>query len=148
MLTPIEIEKFKFRKSFHGYNTKQVNDLMYEVYETIQENINEVDFVRKKNSQLQFELEKYKELENTLSETLVIAKKTSEEIINTAKKEAHNILEKANLEAQEIRRESEIQINELKLKKSSLENELLSFKTRVKSILESQLLTIDRINLE
>lgn len=148
MLTPIEIEKLKFKRSMKGYDVKQVNDFMCEVSETLQEYINEVEFIRKKNSQLEFELEKYKELENTLSETLVIAKRTSEEMLMNAKKEAQNLVEKANLEAHEIKRDMEAQLNELRLKKSNLENELLSFKTRVKSILENQLSTIERINLE
>lgn len=148
MLTPIEIEKLKFKRSVKGYDASQVNEFMYEVSETLQEYINEVEFVRKKNTQLEFELEKYKDLENTLSETLVIAKRTSEEVLTNARKEAQNMVEKASLEASEIRRDMEAQINDLRLKKSTLENELLSFKTRIKSILENQLTSIDRINLE
>lgn len=148
MLTPLEIEKVKFKKAVTGYDMKQVNDFMYEVSETLQEYMNEIEYVRKKNSQYEFELEKYRELENTLSETLVIAKRTSEDIVNAARKEASNILEKANFEAAEIKRDIDMEIGSLKLKKTTLESEVLSFKSRVRSILESQLATIDRIDVQ
>ena len=148
MLTPLEIEKVRFKKAVTGYDMKQVNDFMYEVSETLQEYMNEIEYVRKKNSQYEFELEKYRELENTLSETLVIAKRTSEDIVNSARKEASNILEKANFEAAEAKRDIDMEISTLKLKKTTLENEVLSFKSRVRSILESQLATIDRIDLQ
>lgn len=148
MLTPLEIEKVRFKKAVTGYDMKQVNDFMYEVSETLQEYMNEIEYVRKKNSQYEFELEKYRELENTLSETLVIAKRTSEDIVNAARKEASNILERANIEAAEAKRDIDMEISSLKLKKTTLESEVLSFKSRVRSILESQLATIDRIDVQ
>lgn len=148
MLTPLDIQKKVFSTRLKGYSINEVEDFMHLVFDTLEENTILVDELKSKIEMLEFEVNKYKTLEKTMSETLIVAKNTSDEIISGAKKNAQNIIDEAKVSANEQLASAYQEINELNKKKIGLQNELSSFKVRVESILRSQLASVEKIDID
>ena len=102
MITPLEIENKRFsRKNINGYNPDEVDDFLDELtkdYELLYKNFNESG---DKVDNLKRELEKYKNIEKTLQETLILAQDTAKSVRENAEIEAKQIIKEADLEAKE-----------------------------------------------
>ncbi|MBP3463212.1 MAG: DivIVA domain-containing protein [Clostridia bacterium] len=140
MLTPLDIENKKFqRKMMNGYNVDEVDDFLDEIT---------VDYERlyKENTELRAEierskedLEKYKTIEQTLQNTLVMAQKTADDIKNTAQDEADNIIKNARAKMQEsvdeLTKESETRKREFAETKKQFD----IYRAKMEALLISQL---------
>ena len=93
MYTPLDIENKKFSKQMvNGYSVEEVDDFLDELtidYEKIYKQVGEAT---KKASDMEEELKKYKNIENTLQNTLVMAQTTADEIKELAKQQADQIV--------------------------------------------------------
>ena len=120
MITPLEIENKRFsRKNINGYNPDEVDDFLDELtkdYELLYKNFNEsgdkLDTLRK-------ELDKYKNIEQTLQETLLLAQDTAKSVRENAEVEAKQIIKDADLQARESLAEIEA---EIKVKRKEFED--------------------------
>ena len=83
MLTPLDIENKKFQKQMmNGYNVDEVDDFLDEItvdYEKLYKDNTEL---RAEIERSKSDLEKYKNIEQTLQNTLVMAQKTADDIKN------------------------------------------------------------------
>ena len=113
VLSPLDIHNKDFKKVFRGYAEEEVDDFLDKIvkdYESLyKENIELKEIVEKKDGNIG----RYKDLEDTLKDTLVIAQQTAQDIKTNSQKEAELILQKATNEA------------ELKLKQAKSEAEAL-----------------------
>lgn len=127
-MTPVEIRNHRFRKGMRGYNDQEVNNfliLVAEEYETLyQENAELKESIQK----YEFELIKYKKMEETLKQSLVLAQQTAEELKANARVEADLILKEARQRVAEI-----FLVYEDILKR------LAVFKSEIKSFMMSQI---------
>ena len=139
MLTPIEIDEKKFSHQLKGYNVNEVDDFLDEIaddYENILFKVNELE---EKNQKLEKDLEESKKLQNTLQETLVIAKQTADEIKRQAESKALEIIESAKTSAEE---ESENLDNLIIAKQNQLEEikkQIEEYRSNAEEILVQQL---------
>ena len=107
MITPLDIENKKFSKQMmNGYNVDEVDDFLDEVMEDYETNYKELALLRPKIEDLESALERYKNIENTLQNTLVMAQSTADEVKNVAKQQADQIINEAQREAEDIIRNS------------------------------------------
>ena len=105
MITPLDIENKKFSKQMmNGYNVDEVDDFLDEIMEDYEANYKELAILRPKVEELNSALEHYKNIENTLQNTLVMAQTTSEEVKNVARQQADQIIGDAQREAEDILR--------------------------------------------
>lgn len=147
MLTPVDINKKEFRRAMRGYNENEVDSFLDQVardYETLLRDKIEVE---EKLQQREDQLLQYRNLEETLNNTLVMAQKTAEEVKQNATREAQLLLREARAEAEEI-------IHQAMLKKETLENEqaeliqsLVGFKSQIRAFLKAQLDMIEKLPL-
>ena len=147
MLTPLDVENKKFSKQMmNGYSVEEVDEFLDEVAVDYAKKNKELTDVAKKVGDLEKELEKYKNLESTLQNTLVMAQSTAEEVKNVAKQQADQIVNEAKSTAQE----SLNQINqELITKQQQLEEVKKQFdvyKAKMESLLISQLELLKDMN--
>ena len=149
MYTPLDIENKKFSKQMvNGYSVEEVDDFLDELtidYEKIYKQVGEAT---KKASDMEEELKKYKNIENTLQNTLVMAQTTADEIKELAKQQADQIVNQAKGTAQKQANELD---NEIIVKKKELEDVKKQFdiyKAKMESLLISQLELIKDINKE
>lgn len=147
MLTPLDIENKKFSKQImNGYSVEEVDDFLDEVGVDFAKKQKELNEAYKKNEELNASLEHYKNIEETLQNTLLMAQSTAEEVKNVAKQKADQIVNEAKTNTQ---KEVDFLQNQILMKKKELEDIQKQFdiyKAKMESLLISQLELIKEIN--
>ncbi len=153
-LTPLDIHNKEFRKSFRGYDEEEVDeflDAIIESYEALyKENLSLKEQVANKESNISH----YKDLEETLKQTLVVAQQTADEIKHNSAKEAEVIIKEAEFKASQIigqaeekaRRaviEADEKAHDIKKEFEDLKKQVQVFKVKFKSFLASQMSLIE-----
>ncbi len=147
MLTPLDIENKKFSKQImNGYNVEEVDDFLDEIGVDFAKKQKELNESEKKIEELNASLEHYKNIEETLQNTLLMAQSTAEEVKNIAKQKADQIVTDAKASSQ---KEVDFIQNQILMKKKELEDVQKQFdiyKAKMESLLISQLELIKEIN--
>ena len=144
MLTPLDIENKKFSKQI--MNVDEVDDFLDEIGVDFAKKQKEVNEASKKIEELNASLEHYKNIEETLQNTLLMAQSTAEEVKNIAKQKADQIVTDAKASSQ---KEVDFIQNQILMKKKELEDVQKQFdiyKAKMESLLISQLELIKEIN--
>ena len=147
MITPLDIENKKFSKQMmNGYSVEDVDDFLDDLSVDYSKMYKDLSEQKIRIEELEASLSKYKNIEGTLQNTLIMAQTTAEEIKNVAKQQADQIVNEAKSSAQE----SLNQINqELISKKQQLEEVKKQFdvyKAKMESLLISQLELLKDVN--
>ena len=147
MYTPLDIENKKFSKQMmNGYSVEEVDNFLDELtvdYEKLYKESNEN---KGKISELEASLVKYKNLESTLQNTLVMAQSTADEIKKVAKQESEQIVRDAQATAKEKLMELEQQISIKTRELDELKKQFDVYKAKMESLLISQLELIKDVN--
>ena len=147
MYTPLDIENKKFSKQMvNGYSVEEVDDFLDELtidYEKIYKQVGEAT---KKASDMEEELKKYKNIENTLQNTLVMAQTTADEIKELAKQQADQIVKEAQGTAKQEVIEIEQSIVTKRKELEDLEKQIHVYKAKMESLLISQLELLKDMN--
>ena len=150
MLTPMDIHDHQFKKSFRGYSENEVDDFLDKVVVDFERLINENERLKNQLYSTETELEKYRGLEKTMNDTLIVAQRTADEVISAAKKNADRLKEQAARECQQIKDEAQLEgkklIDAAAVKRdallaeySGLIRERNTFLVKMRTILESEL---------
>ena len=147
MLTPLDIENKRFSKQMmNGYSVEEVDDFLDEVVADYTRKQKELLDASKKLEEMTYAVEKYKNLEDTLQNTLVMAQSTAEEVKKVAKQQADQIVAEARSGAQ---KEADYLDQEIIYKRKELEDLKKQFdiyKAKMESLLISQLELIKEMN--
>lgn len=139
MITPLDIQNKEFKKSIRGYNEAQVDAFLDQVmvdYEQLyKENLEIKEQLERDTKQG----EKYRQMEETLKETLVVAQATADELRSNALKKADLTVEEAVLKAKEISINAKNELAKIKAQHEEMLHQLQIFKTRFRTLLKSQL---------
>ena len=147
MITPLDIENKKFAKQMmNGYNVEEVDDFLDEITIDYEKTYKENSELRMKVEELNSKLEHYKNLENTLQDTLVMAQSTAEEVKNVAKQKAEQIINEAQATALKNVGELEQEIQNKKREQDELKKQFDIYKAKMESLLISQLELLKEIN--
>ena len=93
MITPLDIENKKFSKrAINGYNTEEVDDFLDELTVAYEKIYKEATDSKQTIETLTTELARFKSMEATLQNTLVMAQSTAEDVKNVAKQQAEVII--------------------------------------------------------
>ena len=140
MYTPLDIENKKFSKQMmNGYNVDEVDDFLDELT---------LDYGKlyKENAELKAQIEeldsnvgKYKNIENTIQNTLIMAQKTADEVQEVAKKQAEQIVKDAEFQAKNSVEELNTQILLKQKELEDLKKQFDVYKAKMESLLISQL---------
>lgn len=148
MITPLDIQNKEFKRSVRGYKESEVDEFLDEVikdYEKIyKENIELKDKIVLLNEQI----DKYNALEDTLKETLIVAQSTADEVILAAKQKAELIIQEANNESRKLIDEARNEVKRIRKEYEHILKEMIIFRTRYKSLIESQLSTLEQFYTE
>ena len=149
MYTPLDIENKKFAKQMmNGYSVEEVDNFLDELtldYEKLYKESNEN---KGKIAELEASLVKYKNLESTLQNTLVMAQSTADEIKKVAKQEAEQIVKDAQGTARGQLMEIEQQITIKTKELEDLKKQMDVYKAKMESLLISQLELLKDVNKE
>ena len=147
MLTPLDIENKKFSKQMvNGYSVEEVDDFLDELTKDYGKAYKESTEAKKTIDELTQSLAHYKNIEETIQSTLVMAQSTAEEVKNVAKQQAEQIINGAQNDAKQALVEIE---QEIMMKKKELEDVKKQFdvyKAKMESLLISQLELLKEVN--
>lgn len=147
MLTPLDIENKKFSKQMvNGYNVDEVDDFLDELTKDYEKLYKETTESRARLEELANNLEKYKNIENTLQSTLMMAQTTAEEVKSVAQKEAEQIVKEAQNEAKASVEELNSQILMKKRELEDMKKQVDVYKAKMEALLISQLELLKDVN--
>ena len=147
MLTPLDIENKRFSKQMmNGYSVEEVDEFLDEIGVDYAKKNKELLEVSKKVEDLNKDLERYRSLEDTLQNTLVMAQSTAEEVKNVAKQQAEQLVAEAKSTAEKEANDLEQQILYKKKTLEDLQKQFDIYKAKMESLLISQLELIKEVN--
>ena len=138
----------KFNNSFPGYNKNEVNSFVKNVTAEYEAMLNRLKNVEGENETLKKELEHYKKIESTLNRAILIAEEASQNIKKTAYDESKIILEDAKKNASRIINNALIKAEKAEDEVNTIRRRFIQYKRRYKNILEEELDSIEKIDLE
>ncbi|MDA8226892.1 MAG: DivIVA domain-containing protein [Desulfitobacterium hafniense] len=138
-LTPIDIRNKEFGKAIRGYNCDDVDKFLDSVSKDFEVLFTENFDLREKVRHYDAELSRYKNLEATLQQTMVMAQQTSEEVKKGARYEAELLLREAEQEKNQRMAEAQKKIDELQEEIEELVRKRELIRTQLKSFLRAQL---------
>ena len=140
MITPLDIENKRFGKQkIGGYNVNEVDDFLDELTLEYGKLYKENAELKMQREELDSNVGKYKNIENTLQNTLVMAQKTADEITAVAKQQAEQIVKDAEYQAKTSVDELNAQILTKQKELEDLKKQFDVYKAKMESLLISQL---------
>lgn len=138
MLTPLELQKIEFKKKMGGYVQSDVDEIFAVIagdYEAIyKENIK----LRDRLEVLEDLVNKYKSMEDTMRDTLIVAQKAADDLNKSAVQKSEAIIQKAESDAEFIRESARVTANQILKDKEKLANDLYAYGVQIDSILDAQ----------
>lgn len=95
MITGIEIRNQQFKKSLRGYNQEDVKQYLSNIAQDHEKLYSENAELKEKLQRLEYDLVKYRRMEESMNNTLILAQQTAEELKSTSRREAAVMLEEA-----------------------------------------------------
>ncbi|MDN5345290.1 MAG: cell division initiation protein [Clostridia bacterium] len=139
MLTPLDINKKEFHRSFRGYSCEEVDEFLEQILKDYGQAFRENQELREKNQRLTEELERYARLEQTIKDALVMAQQTADEMRQNAQREASLIIQEAEQKSREILDQARSEAEKIERYRNSLQARTAAFKLRLRSFLQAQL---------
>ena len=136
----------KFSTSFSGYKKEEVNKFIDDIIKEVENMINNMKSKDLEIEKLKSELEHYKNLESTFNRALLLAEDSGQQIRNTARNESQHIIEDARRNADRIINNALVQADNTKRDAERLKRNIITFKRRLRDILENQMNLVDDID--
>lgn len=140
MITPLDIENKKFSKrAINGYSTEEVDDFLDELTVAYEKIYKEWSESKQTIDNLNADIAKYKSMETTIQNTLVMAQSTAEDVKNVAKQQADMIINEAQVQAKEEVSKLSAEITLKQKEIEDLQKQFDIYKAKMESLLISQL---------
>lgn len=142
-LTPIDIHNKEFGRKLRGYNEVEVDEFLDQVVRDYESLLKERDVLNEQIEELKDKLDQYKELEDTLHNTLVVAQETAKEVQDNARKEANLIIKESRQRADDIVSEARQRAREAEQVFEDVKRQIRAFRARVKGMFQSHIELLD-----
>jgi cell division initiation protein len=107
VLTPLDIQKKEFKRSFRGYNEDEVDQFLDQLVQDYEALYLENQSLKEKLETSEAAKARYQEMEKIIKDAVIMAQKNAEDLQSNARREAEMILEEARLNAEKITGEAE-----------------------------------------
>ena len=138
-LTPLDIQHKEFTVKMKGYKKEQVDDFLQEIKSDYEKILKEKREIQK---QLTFAEEKndhFKNLQDTLNKSIVVAQDAADRLKENARKEAEIILFEAEKSADSLLKEAAGKATKINQETDIVRRESKKFKQKLNVLVESQL---------
>jgi len=136
----------KFSKSFRGYNTSEVNSFVNEVISQVETMVREMNKKDLRIESLEKQLSHYKQIEDTLTKSIIMAEETSSQMRKMARIESESIVNDAKKNANKIVNDALTRASKVETEAALLKKNVTIFKNRIKNIIEQQLQIVDEMD--
>ena len=148
MITPLDIQNKEFRKSIGGYKSKSVDEFLDEIVEDYERVYRENIELKDKVAILTDQIRQFNTLQETLKNTLILAQTTADDVTTSARSKDNLIIEEAELSGKHILDNVKDDVRRINNEYDQLKREMFMFKTRYRSFVQSQLLSMDEFYSE
>ena len=136
----------KFRTNIYGFNKSDVIKFVNEVADEYESIYNKLKNATIQIESLNKELERYKDLEKTLNDTLLLAQETSANAQKAAYAQSKLIVEDAKNNASKIVNNSLIKAQNIEREAEELQRKVISYKKRFIALVEFQVDEMDKFD--
>ena len=136
----------KFNTSINGYAKNEVNSFVNEVAKEYESMLNNLKTKDQELESLKKELERFKNMEQTLNRAILVAEEASNNIKKVARDEYKGIVEDAKRNASRIVNDALIKAERIEQEAQTLRRRVIIFKRRFKQAVEEQLEVIEHID--
>jgi cell division initiation protein len=98
----MEIRNQQFSRSVRGYSTVEVNNFLQQLAQDYEDLYSDNATLRETIQRLEYELQKYRRMEETMNNSLILAQQTAEEVKVNARREAAIILRESKAKIAEV----------------------------------------------
>lgn len=135
MLTPLEVETKEFKKTMRGYCNQEVDSFLHDLgadYEKLHRDNVEL---KTKLEYMTKQIDSYKNLENSIKDTLIVAQKAAEDIHVNAAKESSLIVDEAKINAKNIINLANNEVIKMQTEYEEIRTEFILFKNKMKTLM-------------
>ncbi len=138
-LSPLDIHNKEFSNTWRGYNVDEVNEFLDQIIKDYEALIKENKYLEDKVGLHEEKLSHFRNLEETMSKSLIIAQETAEEVKVNARKEAELIIKEAEKNADRIINEALGRSRKISIEIEELKKRASVYRNRFRTLLEAQL---------
>lgn len=143
-LTPLDIHNKEFRRSLRGYSETEVDEFLDQVVREFERLLKDNATLKDQVELMSSRVEQYRQMEDTLHKTLIVAQESADELKSSARKEAEAIVKQAQLEAEKTRHEVDRELEEARSRLKNLSSEFMKLKSQFKGALQAQIELLDQ----
>lgn len=144
-LSPLEIQKQQFQRSWRGFHVDEVRAFLHLIAEEMELLLKETERLSQENNALREEMSDYSERERILKDTLLSAQKVAEDMRLNARKESEMIVKDAEIRADRLMNQAMQRMGDLERAIQDLKIERKSMRSKLQGVIETfqQLLLLD-----
>lgn len=139
MIMPIDIQNKEFSKGVRGYKEEEVDRFLDVITVDYENLLQDVKSLKARVDELQEELERKRQYENTVKETLDATKNLMKEVSENADKRAEVVIKNAEMEAELILKQARDEAKKYSDEISDMKNRISMFNDRFKNLLGAEL---------
>ncbi|MDH8676700.1 DivIVA domain-containing protein [Fusibacter bizertensis] len=143
MLTPLDIQNKHFRKGLRGYNEVEVEEFLALIVRSMEDLIQVNIDTTAKIHDYEKQLERYQAMEKTINEAMILAQRTSEDMIKSANDKADFIIERADEQAKRMISDANNEVLNVLKRHEEAKHALQTFQMRFKVLVENQLKALE-----
>jgi cell division initiation protein len=136
-ITPLDIQQKQFPVKFRGFDVEEVYAFLEVVREEMEDLLRENASLKEHHHRAEAQLQEFRDMENTLRETLMTAQQMVEDYKTNARKEAELILREAELKADSLIKEAQERVVKIHEDIVDLKGIRRHFKEELKRLIES-----------
>lgn len=136
----------KFSTALAGYKKEEVNKFVSDVITQVEAMISDLKNKDEEIDNLKKDILKYQNMEESLNKALLMAEESSNKSKSITTEEEAKIIEKARMNASRIVNEALLEAEKAQKDAMQLKRNIITFKSRLKIILESQLDLVEEID--
>ena len=137
-ITPLDIRKQIFKKSFRGYDQEEVQTFLEMLVKEFEHLNGENIELKEHLNMLQSEVHHYRSIEQTLQEMLRTAQQTADEVKKNGHKEAQLIVKEAEIRSNRAIEKARTQVHDIRTAIVELQNQRDMFLSKFKALVQVQ----------
>ncbi len=136
-ITPLDIQQKQFPMKFRGFDVEEVYAFLEVIREEMEELLRENASLKENVQRAANHIKEYKDMEETLRETLMTAQQMVEDYKTNARKEAELLIREAELRAEELIKDAQEKVIKIHEDIVDLKGIRRHFKEEVKRLIEN-----------
>ena len=100
--TAIDLTHKKLGRSFRGYKTSEIDDLLRDLASELEEGARDRARTESQMEQMRSEISRYKQMEETLNNSILLAQRTADEVRAAARRDADVVIKEAEQTARRM----------------------------------------------